>query len=113
MRASSGDMPDAISSCARSSMCWSISRCACARALSPGRLADPVRVMVPFLYMAESSHIQSAPDTSTVFVTGVDVTDPTVSSLATLTVNIPADVARTVVILDKVGGGVEARAIEN
>lgn len=69
--------------------------------------------MVPFLYMAESSHIQSAPDTSTVFVTGVDVTDPTVSSLATLTVNIPADVARTVVILDKVGGGVEARAIEN
>ena len=63
--------------------------------------------------MNKTSWISHRPGTWTVFATDVDVTDPAAASLATLTANIPADVARTVVILDKAGGGVEMRSIEN
>jgi hypothetical protein len=73
--------------------------------------ATPIRMMFPFPYAAQSSFIQSTAGTWEVIVTNASTPtpgepDPRTNALATLTLTINADVAQTVVILDKVGGGV-------
>jgi hypothetical protein len=69
-------------------------------------------MMVPFDYRDESSWIQSAPGSWEVLVAPATTPtagepDPRAAALATLTLTIGADIATTVVIMDKPGGGIQ------
>lgn len=71
----------------------------------------PIRTMFPFPYAAESSFLQSTPGEWEVIVTAASAPasgepDPRPLALARLALSIGPDLARTVVILDKPGGGV-------
>jgi hypothetical protein len=71
----------------------------------------PIRIMYPFPYGAQSEFVQSTPGAWEVIVTTASPPtpgepDPRTSALATLSLTINANVAQTVVILDKPGGGV-------
>jgi ABC-type glycerol-3-phosphate transport system substrate-binding protein len=71
----------------------------------------PIRIMFPFPYGAQSEFVQSTPGIWEVIVTTASPPtpgepDPRTSALATLSVAINANVAQTLVILDKLGGGV-------
>jgi hypothetical protein len=73
--------------------------------------ATPIRIMFPFPYGAQSEFVQSTPGAWEVIVTTASPPapgepDPRTSALATLSLTISANVAQTVVILDKPGGGV-------
>ncbi|HVT38624.1 MAG TPA: DUF4397 domain-containing protein [Gemmatimonadaceae bacterium] len=76
----------------------------------------PIRTMFPFPYTAQSSFLQSTPGAWEVIVTPATQptpgeADPRTLALARLVLTIGANTARTVVILDKVGGGVTLSAL--
>lgn len=71
----------------------------------------PIRLMFPFPYGAQSEFVQSTPGAWEVIVTTASPPtpgepDPRTSALATYSLTIGANVAQTLVILDKPGGGV-------
>jgi hypothetical protein len=71
----------------------------------------PIRIMFPFPYGAQSEFVQSTPGAWEVIVTTASPPtpgepDPRTSALATFSLTISANVAQTLVILDKPGGGV-------
>jgi hypothetical protein len=71
----------------------------------------PIRIMFPFPYGAQSEFVQSTPGAWEVIVTTASPPtpgepDPRTSALATYSLTIGANVAQTLVILDKPGGGV-------
>jgi hypothetical protein len=71
----------------------------------------PIRSMFPFPYGAQSEFVQSTPGAWEVIVTTARTpnpgeSDPRTSALATYSLTISANVAQTLVILDKPGGGV-------
>ncbi|MFI5231412.1 MAG: DUF4397 domain-containing protein [Gemmatimonadales bacterium] len=71
----------------------------------------PIRIMFPFPYGAQSEFVQSTPGAWEVIITTASPpapgeADPRTSALATYSLTISANVARTLVILDKPGGGV-------
>jgi hypothetical protein len=73
--------------------------------------STPIRIMFPFPYGAQSEFVQSTPGTWEVIVTTASPPapgepDPRTSALATYSLTINANVAQTLVILDKPGGGV-------
>ncbi|MGH7655437.1 MAG: DUF4397 domain-containing protein [Gemmatimonadaceae bacterium] len=73
--------------------------------------ATPIRIMFPFPYGAQSEFVQSTPGAWEVIVTTASPPtpgepDPRASALATYSLSISANVAQTLVILDKPGGGV-------
>ena len=71
----------------------------------------PIRIMFPFPYGAQSEFVQSTAGAWEVIVTTASPPtpgepDPRTSALATYSLTIGANVAQTLVILDKPGGGV-------
>jgi hypothetical protein len=71
----------------------------------------PIRIMFPFPYGAQSEFVQSTVGAWEVIVTTASPPtpgepDPRTSALATYSLTIGANVAQTLVILDKAGGGV-------
>lgn len=73
--------------------------------------STPIRIMFPFPYGAQSEFVQSTPGAWEVIVTTASPPtpgepDPRTSALATFSLTINANVAQTLVILDKPGGGV-------